>query len=1147
MKHNNFLNLQRHLPSWAALCGLFVLATPPTLLDAQQLTRDEVMGRALQFFHDTSTSGPRRAGARGAQSHSESELEMIASSAIVSPDSLALDASTGQPLEAFYVVRPQDAQSEGFVIISADERMHPILGYSYDNRFETTDMPDNVVAWLTAYASESRAAAIVPAAPADILDKLPLRTGGVAPLVKSHWNQFSPYNEQCPIIDGKHCVTGCVATAMAQVMKYHEWPTVGHGTASYTHEVLGPLSATIEGTRYDWAHMKLDYDTRYDWDKGTYYAVNCTQQEIDAVSLLMWHCGASLSMKYSSGSSGASTMRVGPELIEHFGYDPDILSFWQDEHISTIDYYTMLLREFNASRPIIYASGSHCYIADGYETRADAGVPYIHLNLGWGGSSDGYYLMNANPSSSDVTFYDHEIITGIQPDDGLCRPVFTFSSSRYPELMVQEGSTQPLSFYTSFSLATSRSYDYSSTPTVRYVLVGIDQDNREWPLLDVTQRPNDYVSRQVDVSYLPAGEYRLSWRSQMSGQADYTPVIQAASSLFVFGEAPHLVAAFASTPSSVINAADYTVDYDVTNLGTQAYNGKLELHFTHPGCSSMLETETGISIPAGETVRVTFTGPLTALGDDPAVVTLHEGIEHEALTDAQGALLSYTADCRPMRAEVSYWGLYMGKDYWDDGYFISYHEGKNASSNVDFEGEIGTALLNAEGEVVKVFGIGHTGWNSTLKAGYRMTHFENLTISPFDNTWQEFPSDIPDGEYGLRLVTRQDNTRLWLALTPPPSKYYEVYDLILRCVVKGTQVTIYDSVSGSTTITRNAYDGTPLPHHATVEVQGPGTVKFNYEEFTAGTARRVILHNAAPRLVCWPDPHHRVKHVILNGSDVTSQLTDGALTLAPVTADQQLRVIFEPHWGEANNDGEVNAADLTSVIETLRGRMPEGFSNKTTDLNANGYIDEQDVRILALIIANGGNRDAAIQQVYAEDKVKTYQGQRYVNLGLKAFPKLRWAMTNLGASSASTGGDYFAWGETAPKSAYYDVTYLDTSADAAKALWGGKWRLPSPAEWQAVLDECDYDFLYDSDKYGLAGYEITGPNGNTIFLPVGSPRYDNPGSWMILPNAAYWSNALDAEKTGFAQWLIFDSWTFDLRLSSNHCYLGAFIRPVFTE
>lgn len=1142
MKHETRYGTQRRHTPWTALCSLFALAIPFAQLDAQQLTRDEVMSRALQFFHDSSASSQRRAGARGAQSRSESELEMIASSAIISPDSLALDAATGQPLEAFYVVRPQDAQSEGFVIVSADERMHPILGYSYDNRFETTEMPDNVVAWLTAYASESRAAAIVPAAPASILDKLPLRTGGVAPLVKTHWGQDTPYNDQCPMDGGRHSVTGCVATAMAQVMKYHEWPTVGHGTASYTHKYLGTLSATIEGTRYDWANMKNEYDTRYDWDNDRYQVYNCTQQERDAVSLLMWHCGASLSMDYSAGASGASTPSVGYELIKHFGYDPDILTFWHDEHISTIDYYTMLIREFNASRPIVYASGSHCYIADGYETRANAGVPYIHLNLGWQGSSDGYYLMNANPSSSDVTFYDHVIITGIQPDDGLPRPVFKFSSSHYPELTVQEGCTEPLSFTTFFSLATSRSYDYSSTSAVRFLLVGIDQDNREWTLLDVSQQPGDYVSRQVDVSHLPAGEYRLSWRSQMPGQTDYTPVIQAASSLFVFGEAPHLVAAFASTPSSVINAADYTIDYDVTNLGTQAYNGKLELHFTHPGCSSMLETGTGISIPAGETVRVTFTGPLTALGDDPAVVTIHDGIEHEALTDAQGALLSYTADCRPMRAEVSFWGLYVGKD-WYDRYFINSIRGLNNSLKIAFDGEVGTALLNADGEMVKVFGIG----TKTLRAYCYSSMGESTDYSYFSNTWKEFPADVPDGEYGLRLVTRQKNTRLWLALAPPPDENEEVYDLILRCVVKGTQVTIYDAVSGSTTITRKAYDGTPLPHHASVQVEGPGTIKFNYEEFTAGTARRVILHNAIPRLVCWPDPHYRVKQVMLNGDDVTSQLTDGALTLAPVTADQQLRVVFEPHWGEANGDGEVNVADLTSVIETLNGCMPEDFSHKTTDLNANGYIDEQDVRILALIIANGGNRDAAIQQVYAEDKVKTYQGQRYVNLGLKAFPKLRWAMTNLGASSASTGGDYFAWGETAPKSAYYDATYLDTSDDAAKALWGGKWRLPSPAEWQAVLDECDYDFLYDSDKYGLAGYEITGPNGNTIFLPVGSPRYDNPDFWMILPRAAYWSNALDAENTDFAQWLIFDSWSNALRLSSNHRYLGAFIRPVFTE
>lgn len=136
------------------------------------------------------------------------------------------------------------------------------------------------------------------------------------------WDQGTPFNEQCPVINGGHAVTGCVATAMAIVMKYHKYPAQGIGSATTDQGYSADFNVT-----YDWDNMLDDY---LEGSSGT--APTYTQQNIDAVARLNYHCGVSCNMKYGLSESGAQSARILNALTLHFQYDKSVLSGYKDDY-----------------------------------------------------------------------------------------------------------------------------------------------------------------------------------------------------------------------------------------------------------------------------------------------------------------------------------------------------------------------------------------------------------------------------------------------------------------------------------------------------------------------------------------------------------------------------------------------------------------------------------------------------------------------------------------------------------------------------------------------------------------------------------------------------------------------------------------------
>lgn len=417
----------------------------------------------------------------------------------------------GTPL--YYVFNVNE--NDGFILVSADDDVKPVLGYSLTGNWTGRDIPPGLVMLLNHYSEQisevigsgieggkeierlwQKYSKKVPAAPKD---------RSVTPLLSTIWDQNQFYNEQCPVDaggPGGHAYAGCVAVSMAQVMKYWQHPTQGTGSNSYIHPVYGTISANFGATTYNYSLMP-----------NQILASNFD------VAQLLFHCGVSVDMNY--GPSGSAPMGTNWDtdienaLKNNFSYSPNLQWKWKQNY-TTATWISMLKTELNNGRPLIYygwdgGNNAHNFNCDGYDASDN-----FHFNWGWSGYYNGYYSVtylcphpNYNYTYMQAAIFDMYPVQSNNYDYG------DAPDPSYPTLLANNGACHLVSNPTAVYLGTTVDIEPDGQPDINcngddndivYPPANDDEDGVSIPALyqnnmatiSVTASINGYLNAWMD-------------------------------------------------------------------------------------------------------------------------------------------------------------------------------------------------------------------------------------------------------------------------------------------------------------------------------------------------------------------------------------------------------------------------------------------------------------------------------------------------------------------------------------------------------------------------------------------------------------------------------------------------------------------------
>lgn len=382
----------------------------------------------------------------------------------------------------------------GWVMVSGDDNTRrQVLGYSPTGRFDYSAMPVNARSWIESYA--------------DVISRLESHpeyirrdsiiqsraSGAVAPLLgEIAWGQGEPFNLLCPTLsNGERAVTGCVATAMAQIMMYHRYPAAGQGRVSY-----------------EWNGQTLSADFgKYDWDlMAPKYTGNESEASRQAVATLMRDCCYSVKMNYGP-ESGAYSPDIPGALVGNFVYDHSLI-YLPHSDCDKDSWEKILKEELENKRPVLYSGigniGGHAFVCDGYDDKG-----YFHFNWGWSGANDGYYLTGEHSFP-----YDQAIIYGIQPAcGGSLKGYFLIEKLR----TVEDG----LGFAGSFSY----SYHGNTTIEIGYGIENVETgEKRMYSLNEFGGLTGDRLEKRftLDISGLEDGNYIVYPLMRCEGETEWS-------------------------------------------------------------------------------------------------------------------------------------------------------------------------------------------------------------------------------------------------------------------------------------------------------------------------------------------------------------------------------------------------------------------------------------------------------------------------------------------------------------------------------------------------------------------------------------------------------------------------------------------------
>lgn len=526
--------------------------------------------------------------------------------------------STSASNESCYIFNV--GEQDGFVVVSADDRTPAILGYAEQGSFDYENCPEPLKAFLAGYADQIRLLSDNKAQ--NLRPRLVTIKRAIDPLIKTKWDQEAPYNASCPkFLNGEVSSTGCVATTLSQIMKYYEWPSATKaeipaydcrdwkiddaGTLAHVH-----VEAIPSGTKFDWKNMQLVYNDSE------------TDEQKTAVATLMTAVGAAVKMDYADGKNGGSSASdaiIPSALQNYFDYSKNAI-YIQRENYLMEEWNELLYNELQAKRPVIMggqsSGGGHAFVVDGY-----SGDDYFHINWGWGGFCNGYFLLSiVNPgssagsgasSSSDGYSFNQDAVIGIEPEHGqavtISKPVML------TQLVSAEGHEIVANFYSQvdgnnvFNFGLCYLSDdgtlvpidgYQESQTLSY---GVGYENAKFP-----------VKGLADGTYkiLPAGKLKNDkvWKSSLNPSISYVEtvvkdgevtlkVVQPVVDLQVKGIRPQ------NTPT--VNKT-LAVDVDIENKGDEFY-APIYLYAENVAAGfGMIVAKLGVTLPSSSTTTVTF-------------------------------------------------------------------------------------------------------------------------------------------------------------------------------------------------------------------------------------------------------------------------------------------------------------------------------------------------------------------------------------------------------------------------------------------------------------------------------------------------------------------------------------------------------------
>jgi len=514
----------------------------------------------------------------------------------------------GTSATALYVFKPSNGK--GWVILSADDQVKPVLAYSDNSVFDAVKMAPSTAAWIHGYENQIAWA---------ILNSLPARpetsgawnellsgskriaartTSAVAPMLTTTWDQEPYYNDLCPYdaTYGMLTATGCVATAMAQVMKYWNWPVTGCGSYTYSESPYGNLSANFGATDYQWSSMPA--------------ALSAPNT---AIATLMYQVGVSVEMDYGTdydGGSGAyvNTIESGGTpcaefaLKANFHYKQSLHSLIRYgegpgsgyDSIAEATWISKLEADLNLGHPIIYAGasdsssvGGHCWVCDGYNSS-----DFFHFNWGWSGNSDGYYTVdNLAPPALGVgggggNFnFDQTAIVGIVPDS------FPSNPGNIKLLSYLNTSVTPAQYGQPFSVTTKILNSDTTTFSGDFCAQIFDSANNFLgtlqSFLGETLAPGDSTSSLTFASpgmyNLQSGLYGVRIYYRLTGTTSWTPVANNGNyynfTYLAFYNDTDIALALpvAITPGFTLYQTQYvSVSVPISDWGTNNFIGTIE-------------------------------------------------------------------------------------------------------------------------------------------------------------------------------------------------------------------------------------------------------------------------------------------------------------------------------------------------------------------------------------------------------------------------------------------------------------------------------------------------------------------------------------------------------------------------------------------